>query len=120
MYILARNILSGTVSRGADGLRDCGHDRRGRFRPGRLGVLEARPKPIVRDEETEKKTNCRHAATGARVQREKHSGIVYQPVYWQVSIALSYRNVLSIASDDHYNLYDIETRIYLHGAHMTH
>lgn len=51
-------------------------------------MSETGQKPIVRYEETEKTTYRGHAATGARVQRENHFGIVYEPVYRQVSISL--------------------------------
>lgn len=83
--VFHRDILPGTVPRGADRLREGRDDRCGRLRPRRLGVSEARPGPIVRDEKVEKTTNRRHAATRARVQRKDHTGIVHQPVYRKVS-----------------------------------
>lgn len=85
IVVACRNILPGTVQSGADRLRDGRHDRRGRFRSGRPGVSEAGQGPVVRDEKTEKTTDRRHAATGARLQREDHPGIVFEPVYRQVS-----------------------------------
>lgn len=71
-----RDILSGTVSRGADRFRDGRYDRRGRFRSSGSGVSEAGQGSVVRDEKTEKTVHRRYAATGARVQRENHTGIV--------------------------------------------
>jgi len=63
-----RHILPGTIPRGADRFRDGCHNRSGRLWQGRFGVSEARQKPIICDEETEKTTNSGHAATGTRVQ----------------------------------------------------
>lgn len=84
--IVRRDILSGTVPGRANRLRDGGHDRRGRFRPRRLGVSKARQKPVVCDEKTEKTIHRRCAAARARVQRENNPGVMRQPVYRQVSI----------------------------------
>lgn len=83
--VFHRDLLPGTVPRGANRLRGGRDDRRRRFRPRRLGVSEARPESIVRDEKTEKTADRRHAATRARVQREDHTGVVLKPVYRKVS-----------------------------------
>lgn len=48
-------------------------------------MSETGQKPIVRYEETEKTTYRGHAATRARVQRENHFGIMFEPFYRPVS-----------------------------------
>lgn len=83
-----RNILSRIISRWTRRLwYDC-DNWRWRIRPCGLGVFEARQGQIVRNEKTQKTAYCRHATTRTRVQRENHPRIVFQSVYWQVSLPI--------------------------------